>query len=111
MIFGVFGGFQISRKPNWHGVFDKTFWKPVDENDGGLPEAWRWYIFALQNGSNIIAWYVGKTEKRTFPARMRSANQGQLLQRMSGGSPRVPACLSPAAPPVPERSFPNGQTR
>jgi hypothetical protein len=31
-----------------------------------LPDACGCYIFAMQNGKNIVAWYVGKTEKQTF---------------------------------------------
>lgn len=66
MKFDVRGGFKIARKPNRHGIFDKEFWKQVSDSDGDLPGACGCYVFALQNGNNIVAWYVGKTEKRTF---------------------------------------------
>ena len=66
MKFDVYGGFEIERKPNRHGLFDKTFWKQVSQQDERLPHACGCYVFALQNGSNIVAWYVGKTERRTF---------------------------------------------
>jgi len=66
MRFDVFGGFPIDRKPNRHGVFDKDFWKQVSNSDENLPGACGCYVFAVQNGKNIVAWYVGKTEKRTF---------------------------------------------
>ncbi len=66
MKFGVYGGFEIRRKKNRHGVFDKDFWESVDDTMDGLPDACGCYVFALQNGANIVAWYVGKTERRTF---------------------------------------------
>ena len=31
-----------------------------------FPAACGCYVFALKNGGNIIAWYVGKTERMTF---------------------------------------------
>jgi hypothetical protein len=66
MKFGVYGGFEIKRKPNRHGIFDGSFWSEVRGENGDLPNACGCYIFALQNGANIVAWYVGKTERRTF---------------------------------------------
>jgi hypothetical protein len=42
------------------------FWKKVRKEDEDLPDACGCYLFALQNGANIVAWYVGKTERRTF---------------------------------------------
>jgi hypothetical protein len=47
-------------------MFDKSFWKQVSDLDAGLPRACGCYIFALRNGKNIVAWYVGKTERDTF---------------------------------------------
>jgi hypothetical protein len=58
--------FEIDRKQNRHGIFGKEFWKKVEEEDDGLPDACGCYLFALQHGKNIVPWYVGKTEKRTF---------------------------------------------
>lgn len=66
MKFAVYGGFEISRKDNRHGMFDKDFWKSVSEEEEGLPEACGCYLFALRNGHNFMTWYVGKTERRTF---------------------------------------------
>jgi hypothetical protein len=66
MNFGVFGGFEITRKTNRHGKFDKSFWESIEDQHQGVTEACGCYIFALQNGHNIVSWYVGKTEKRTF---------------------------------------------
>jgi hypothetical protein len=66
MYFDVIGGFHIERKPNRHGLFDKEFWRRVRSRDEDVPDACGCYIFALKNGSNIVAWYVGKTEKLTF---------------------------------------------
>jgi len=66
MKFSVHGGFEIDRKPNRHGNFTNDFWKAVKEENEELPYACGCYVFALQNGDNIIAWYVGKTEKGTF---------------------------------------------
>lgn len=60
--------FNIQRKENRHGVFDKTFWSQISEKDetANLPSACGCYLFALKNGNNLTPWYVGKTEKRTF---------------------------------------------
>jgi hypothetical protein len=66
MRFDVYGGFEIRRKSNRFGVFDKEFWARVSTETPGLPGACGCYIFAIKNGSNIVAWYVGKTEKLTF---------------------------------------------
>jgi hypothetical protein len=66
MRFQVYGGFEIARKPNRHGVFDNSFWHQVTDKHEDLPDACGCYIFALQHGNNIVSWYVGKTEKRTF---------------------------------------------
>jgi hypothetical protein len=67
MNYEVFGGFAIPRKDNRHGDFDKSFWDTVvKKKDSDLPNACGCYVFALKNGDNIVAWYVGKTEKRTF---------------------------------------------
>lgn len=66
MNFEVYGGFPIPRKDNWHGDFNKSFWGAVKKKDSDLPNACGCYVFALEHGSNIVAWYVGKTEKRTF---------------------------------------------
>jgi hypothetical protein len=66
MRYDIYGGYEIERKPNRLGVFDKAFWDRVREDKANLPEACGCYVFALQNGNNIRPWYVGKTEKRTF---------------------------------------------
>ena len=67
MIFAVHGGFEIYRKKkNRWGVFDKEFWARVEQQEQGLSRACGCYVFALQNGENINAWYVGKTEKSSF---------------------------------------------
>ncbi len=66
MNFEVHGGFSIPRKANWHGDFNKSFWGTVKKKDSDLPNACGCYVFALEHGSNIVAWYVGKMEKRTF---------------------------------------------
>jgi hypothetical protein len=70
MRFGVYGGFAIGRKPNRHGLFDGSFWQRVSdspqEQGTKLAKACGCYIFGLKNGKNITAWYVGKTERRTF---------------------------------------------
>jgi len=66
MKFSVYGGFEITRKPNRHGLFDKDFWVRVESENAALPGACGCYVFALKNGGNIVTWYVGKTERRTF---------------------------------------------
>jgi hypothetical protein len=44
----------------------KLFWENVEANKPRLSEACGCYVFAIQNGGNLRAWYVGKTEKNTF---------------------------------------------
>lgn len=66
MRFAVYGGFQIFRKPNNHGEFDKAFWKTVENTEAALPDACGCYAFAIKHGKNIVTWYVGKTEQKTF---------------------------------------------
>src|SRR5690348_9411268 len=66
MKFDVYGGFEIYRNSKRRGVFNKEFWQRVEREKAGLPSACGCYAFALKNGKNIVAWYVGKTEKRTF---------------------------------------------
>ncbi|WP_428485438.1 hypothetical protein [Rhodopila sp.] len=67
MRFAVYGGFEIYRKErNGWGVFDKAFWARVEQQEQGLSRACGCYVFALKNGENIKAWYVGKTEKSSF---------------------------------------------
>jgi hypothetical protein len=66
MRFDVYGGFEMYRKSNRHGVFDRAFWDRVRDMEAALPEACGCYVFALKNGDNIVTWYVGKTERRTF---------------------------------------------
>lgn len=66
MKFDVYGGFEIKRKKNGHGMFDKDFWRGVNSSDPKLPGACGCYVFALRHGKNVVAWYVGKTEKNTF---------------------------------------------
>jgi hypothetical protein len=69
MPFKVSGPFPIKRE----GVaiaFGKNelaaFWEQVEETERG---ACGCYVFALQNGDNIVPWYVGKAEKATFEHR------------------------------------------
>jgi hypothetical protein len=64
--FEVYPWFEIRRKPNRHGEFDKTFWTTVGDRQEGLPEACGVYVFALKHGAKITPWYVGKTERRNF---------------------------------------------
>ena len=67
MRFDVCGGFEIERQPRRQGgVFNDTFWTKMDASNDSLSGACGCYIFALRNGDNIVAWYVGKTEKLTF---------------------------------------------
>ena len=58
--------FEIDRKENRHGIFGKDFWTKVENENNELVSACGCYIFALQHGENVVPWYVGKTEKRTF---------------------------------------------
>jgi hypothetical protein len=67
--------FEIDRKKNRHGIFGKDFWAKVEDEESGLSGACGCYLFALQNGQNIVPWYVGKTEKRTFENECCGATQ------------------------------------
>ncbi len=58
--------FVIERKQNRHDIFDNTSWAKVKHEESRLPDACGCYVFALENGGNVVPWYVGKTEKRTF---------------------------------------------
>jgi hypothetical protein len=90
MRFDVYGGFKIDRRPNRLGMFGKNFWKQVSDLDEGLPGACGCYIFALKYRENIVAWYVGKTEKDTFktecfqPTKVNYFNE---VLRAHGGTP------------------------
>jgi len=66
MLYAVYGGFEILRKPNGHGLFNSEFWKTVESNEAGLSSACGCYVFAIRNAGNFKPWYVGKTERRTF---------------------------------------------
>jgi len=64
--FAIYGGFEIQRKKNRLGLFENSFWNQVEVAAGDLSKACGCYVFALKHGNNIVAWYVGKTERRTF---------------------------------------------
>ncbi len=68
MRFDIRGEFAIDRQPpeHLHGIFNKSFWARVGAEDDCLPGACGCYVFALKNGTNVLPWYVGKTEKATF---------------------------------------------
>jgi hypothetical protein len=66
MNYDVYGGFEIIRKGNRTGEYDKTFWDQVEDVREGLSGACGCYVFALKNGASIKPWYVGKAEKQTF---------------------------------------------
>jgi hypothetical protein len=92
MKFEVYGGFTIARKTNRHGVFDKEFWTQVRAVKEDLPDACGCYVFALQNGESIIAWYVGKTEKRTFANECFQATKVNYYNELlvgHNGTPRL----------------------
>lgn len=66
MIYDVFGGFELPRKPNRLGEYERSFWDQVENEKSGLSRACGCYIFALKNGANLKPWYVGKAEKQPF---------------------------------------------
>ena len=66
MHFEIYGGFEICRKDNRLGLFDDAFWQRARGDDEDLPDACGVYVFAMKYGENIVPWYVGKTERRTF---------------------------------------------
>jgi hypothetical protein len=69
MPFKVSGPFPIKRSGRAI-AFGKdelgAFWEQVEETERS---ACGCYVFALQNGDNIVPWYVGKAEKATFEDR------------------------------------------
>lgn len=66
MHYGVFGGFELPRKENRLGDYNKSFWTETEERKPGLSDACGCYVFALKNGDNIKSWYVGKAERQPF---------------------------------------------
>lgn len=70
MIFEVYGGFALPKSfRNKVSLDDKVrhkFWDEVARKRSNLSEACGCYVFAMQYGDNIRAWYVGKTEKQSF---------------------------------------------
>lgn len=71
MNYEIFGGFEISRKPNKRSIVDTRdrydFWWNVDETRKLLPHARGCYIFALRvPGGGLVPWYVGKVCRRGF---------------------------------------------
>ncbi len=67
MHYDVYGGYTFDRKANRTGNYEpREFWRIVDDEVEGLSGACGCYVFALKNGDNIKAWYVGKAEKLTF---------------------------------------------
>ena len=83
MNFDVFGGFTIEQGPGSIAQWRRTFWDEVRKTNQDLPEACGCYIFAVQHGSNLKPWYVGKTEKQTFGRRILQSNYlcNKLLQK------------------------------
>jgi hypothetical protein len=89
MKFEIYGGFEIKRDDETRqGVFNRSFWDVVRDADPRLTDACGCYLFALQNGRNIVAWYVGKAERQSFyqecflPAKRYIYND--VLARRSG---------------------------
>ncbi|MBX9861174.1 MAG: hypothetical protein K2Y42_00350 [Hyphomicrobium sp.] len=66
MKYDVYGGFELARRNNRLGSYEKTFWTQVDEAKDGLSRACGCYVFAMKNGSNLKPWYVGKAERQPF---------------------------------------------
>jgi hypothetical protein len=70
MKFTVYGGFALPKSFCHHVTLDrvdkKSFWDQVELTQTSLSDACGCYVFAMQFGDNIKAWYVGKTERQTF---------------------------------------------
>jgi hypothetical protein len=66
MNYDVFGGYELPRKANRLGEYDKSFWVKIEEKKPGLSDACGCYLFVLKNGDNLKSWYVGKAERQAF---------------------------------------------
>jgi hypothetical protein len=74
MPFKVSGPFELKRTPGGIVAFGKdelaAFWEQTAKQTAiDLRTACGCYVLALQNGENIVPWYVGKAEKATFEVR------------------------------------------
>ena len=74
MPFKVSGPFELKRTSGGIVAFGKNelaaFWEQTGRQTAtDLRNACGCYVFALQNGENIVPWYVGKTEGATFEVR------------------------------------------
>ena len=59
--FDVYGPFEIDREDGRIHRAGQSMWDEAEEIEPGLSRAWGCYMFCLQNGQNIVPWYVGKT--------------------------------------------------
>ena len=59
--FDVYGPFDIDREDGEISRAGQSMWDEVEDCEDGLARAWGCYMFCLQNGRNIVPWYVGKT--------------------------------------------------
>lgn len=71
MKFKVSGPFELPRKTNHRLDMDndpkRLFWEMVEEETKKpVSQGCGCYVFALRSSRGLKAWYVGKTEKRSF---------------------------------------------
>jgi hypothetical protein len=70
---------------------ESEFWKKVEAEAEGLPDAVGCYIFAIRAGRGARPWYVGKSEKTSFrkeswtPHKLLVYSEG--LQQLKIGTP------------------------
>ena len=89
MNFEVYGGFPVTEK----GA-NTEFWREVDTRGKGLSQACGCYVFAIRNGNNFRARYIGKTEKNTF--RGRFVDHAGRLRTLSKETGEIQIFLIPA---------------
>ncbi len=82
MQYEVCGPFELGRQANRHGLFERSFWEHVETAKPGLSKACGCYVFALKNGDNIKAWYVGKAEKQSFVSECFSSGKRLIFNEV-----------------------------
>lgn len=64
--YGVFGPFDVPRHDDKcvpAPKYRRVFWREVEKNDPGLPNARGCYIFGVRASKGAKPWYVGQTKK------------------------------------------------
>jgi hypothetical protein len=59
--FDVYGPFGVDRSDGQIKRAGQSMWAQTEAQDEGLAKSWGCYVFCIQNGKNVVPWYVGKT--------------------------------------------------